>query len=142
MHNGYYDITSKMSEDPQWWDENGVPRYDKFHPKHCPDIYADVVVLYLIECQSCRRKLKVSLSHRFLNLLGISRQTASTSCSEHDMAELKLDNWSFGDPPIHGCSGGGETMTSDTIAVLEVWHRNFPRHDWIREYEFEGVVDG
>ena len=127
MHNGYSDITSKISEDPQWWDENGVPRYDKFHPKYCPDIYADVVVLYLIECQSCRRKLKASLSQ---------------SCSEHNMPELKLDNWSYGDPPIHGCSGGGETMTSDTIAVLEVWHRNFPRHEWIREHEFEGVIDG
>jgi hypothetical protein len=32
----YDDIKSRIDDDPKWYDENGVPRYDDFHSKGCP----------------------------------------------------------------------------------------------------------
>ena len=40
MNTSYYDITSKIDEHPQWWDEHAVPRYCKFGPGLAADIYS------------------------------------------------------------------------------------------------------
>lgn len=42
MRASYSDITSRISEPPQWWDENGCPRYCEPHPTHRVNIYADL----------------------------------------------------------------------------------------------------
>lgn len=38
MHASYSDITDRLGE-PQWWDENAVPRYCEFEPARVANIY-------------------------------------------------------------------------------------------------------
>ena len=40
MKANYADILIRIKEEPKWYDENGTPRYEKFHPSFSPDIYA------------------------------------------------------------------------------------------------------
>jgi hypothetical protein len=54
MHNYYKDIISKIPEEPQWFDEEAVPRYCPFTPDKLANIYADECALVLIQCQGCR----------------------------------------------------------------------------------------
>lgn len=118
MKENYRDIVSRISEEPKWYDENGVPRYDKFHPSFCPDIYSDTVILLRIACQSCGKQFDVEMHSSFF-------------------APIKHpQNLHYGDPPNHGCIG--DSMNCDDIAVLEVWHRE---EGWIRIKELEGVID-
>jgi len=126
MKADYKDITSRIDEKPSWYDQNGVPRYGKFHPDNCPDIYANMVVLMRIECQSCGMPFDVEL-HKddyFGTHLGIPR------------------TWHYGDPPRHGHSGGvrcaGETMNCIDIEVLKVYKRNHNKKSgWARVKELE-----
>ena len=62
MKNNYSDITSRIAQEPDWYDENGTPRYGEFHPKQLPDIYANEAVLYKISCQNCGTQFKVAES--------------------------------------------------------------------------------
>ncbi|MEA1904451.1 MAG: hypothetical protein U9M97_01030 [Candidatus Hadarchaeota archaeon] len=43
MQANYSDIIERIQEEPRWYDENGTPRYSEFHPKYCPNIYANQV---------------------------------------------------------------------------------------------------
>jgi hypothetical protein len=120
MHNAYKDITSRLGT-PQWYDEYAVPRYDAFKPNDVADIYANQVALLLIACQSCGQQFKVAISS------GLLDKKLSEYCS-----------FGYGDPPNADCCGAGATMTSDTIAVLEFYKREWT--DWIRVEELEGVL--
>ena len=53
MYPLYRDIRERLDE-PDWHDQNGVPRYGKFHPKML-GIYDDWAVLFQVRCQSCGR---------------------------------------------------------------------------------------
>lgn len=122
MHDSYSDIKERIAEEPMWFDENGTPRYGKFKPDMCPDIYADVVVLMEIACQHCGERLQVQMSRGWMN---------------PDRRPPK--KWHYGDPPWHDCTGAGESMNCDDIAVLEVWR--FNRFEWKRLKKLEGSVD-
>lgn len=45
MRAAYWDIQSRVSAKPLWWDCSGVPRYDVFTPEDVPDIYANEAAL-------------------------------------------------------------------------------------------------
>jgi hypothetical protein len=121
MHEGYYDITSRISAPPLWWDENGCPRYEPFDVEFCPDIYARTVILLRIACQACAREFDVQLSY------GIFTTTIDNPKHAH-----------YGDPPRHdGCMG--DSMNCEDLEVLQVWHRD--RLDWVRHEDLEGLIE-
>jgi hypothetical protein len=123
MHNSYEDILSRIEEKPSWYDANGTPRYGPFKPEMCPNIYADLVVLLRIACQECGQQFDVEMHGNVF--FGITRPK----------------NLHYGDPPRHGCLGGGDTMNCDDLAVLQVWHRSATLADWQRRSDLEGPMD-
>lgn len=116
MKHLYDDITSRIEVPPLWWDENGTPRYGRFSPEMCPDIYADRVVLLWITCQQCGRRFDVEMHSsqmdRAQNRLPYGR----------DIDDFNPALLHYGDPPAHHCIG--DTMNCWDIAVLESWRRD------------------
>lgn len=119
MKTNYLDIISRIEGPPLWYDQNGTPRYDEFHPEFCPNIYSNEVVLLRIECQDCGLPLDVEMHSSFWQSLGNPK---------------KLH---YGDPPAHGCVG--DTMNCDDIEVLQAWRR--VDFEWERVREFEGRIE-
>lgn len=122
MHESYIDITSRIDEEPSWYDANGAPRYGEFTPKRCPNIYADIVFLLLIACQDCGKEFRVQMHSDWFNRTGRAYRPSKAH---------------YGDPPIHGCVG--DTMNCEDIEVLEVWKRI--DHEWERQPDLEGPID-
>jgi len=123
MHASYFDILSRIDSQPTWYDENGTPRYGPFKPEMCPNMYANEVVLLRIACQYCHMSFDVEM------------HSDPFSWVRHPK------HLHYGDPPVHGCEGGGDTMNCDDIAVLEVWHRE-GFGVWVRYPDLEGLMDG
>lgn len=86
MKHNFRDITDRIEEKPTWWDDNGVPRYCKFHPGRLPNIYAHEAALLLVKCQNCLMPYEVSLS------------------AGRDQRRINLD---YGDPPNAECCPAG-----------------------------------
>lgn len=128
MHQGYEDIRSRISEEPSWFDEHGVPRYGEFSTKALANIYWREAVLAEIRCQACHEKFLVSMS--FAPFL--SRQTSSL---EQDVRSGSLH---YGDPPS-GCCGAGASMNSEMVRVIQFWKRDVIEEK--RVSELEGVFD-
>lgn len=63
----YDDIVAKAGE-PQWWDENGVPRYAPFEPALCADPNAQQAAHIKVACTVCRRDCSVVVSSSKLDL--------------------------------------------------------------------------
>lgn len=106
----YNDIIEKLG-DPQWWDDNGTPRYCEFHPKHVPCIYAREALLYEIQCQACRKRFNVSLySDMFFG-----RESLQQAIRDHKIH--------YGDPPNAGCCPSGPTMSSEPLRVIQFWYQ-------------------
>ena len=119
----YDDIRQKIKEDPQWYDENGVPRYSKFSPELCPDIYADEVVLLEIACQDCERRFLVEM-HWGQHLKIFDRHHESLSNQLRRWLKQKKRGWTpihYGDPPHHNCVG--DTMNCYDLKIIEFWRR-------------------
>lgn len=131
MHHDYHDITSRIKEDPAWYDQNGVPRYGKHSPDACPDIYAREVILLKIECQSCHRPFMVQMSTGPVAWIAYGAQG---QYKENGIARaIKAKAIHYGDPPIHGCVG--DTMNSDPIRIIEYWRK--ARFEWRRLKTYE-----
>lgn len=116
----YSDILDKIPESPIWFDSNGTPRYNHFHPKDVPCIYADEAALILIGCQACGQEFKVSLHHEMYDDKNLSEQ---------------IPYLYYGDPPNVECCSIGPTMSSDSVRVLEFWIKE--KFVWIRKPELE-----
>ena len=120
----YEDILALSATPPIWYDENGTPRYAPHSPDLCPDIYANMVGLVSIECQSCQRLFQVQVSARRRG--PDYRQTQE-----------------YGDPPHHeddgkgGLCAAGVTMTAIPVTVLECWERI--NMEWRRYSAWEGL---
>ena len=134
MLHDYKDILDLTTEEPKWFDENGVPRFCEFHPQHGPNIYADEAVLYLIACQSCRRQFKVADS--------LSFTWAQVRAHRHNQKPTRIrdsiqNKWiHFGDPPCFGCAGS--TMNCDDLKILEYWTKDKSTgYEWVRDRAFE-----
>ena len=145
MYPLYEDILELAGDrQPLWWDSNGVPRFQPFHPSLVPCIYADEALLMIIECQACRRKFDVGLFwdlHDALVGVGpidrkdleapINRSRLSSSIQAGEIPY-------YGDAPWHTineyqCSG--TTMTGKTLLIKEFW--SHMSEGWVRKPEFE-----
>lgn len=119
MKSNYADILSLTDKKPLWYDESGCPRYEKFTPNLCPNIYADEVILLEIACQDCGKRFKVQMSAWVIY--------GGYSFRER-LFEWKKDGKKtftpihYGDPPIHGCVG--DTMNCEDLKVLEFWEKD------------------
>lgn len=136
---------------PQWWDENGVPRFATHHPYHCPDIYADEVVLVRISCQACGKEMNVQMSHGTTS--ATMQRLKAFALVERELG-IKLDRpkvhtvitlanhivdgtLHYGDPPYHGDACRiGPTMNCYNLRVVEFWE-NDSRMGWARRAELE-----
>ena len=135
MKEAYTDIRSRIAEPPEWFDENGTPRYGAHTPDMCPDIYASEVALLLIACQACRVPMKVQM---------FDPPHASRMADEVRRKEIH-----YGDPPDHDNDAGihchvGCTMNCIDLRVLEYWKRE-GANPWQRvpelEIEIESIHD-
>jgi len=135
----YEDIRKRIKEEPKWFDENGVPRYDEFHPKLCPNIYADEVVLIEIKCQACGRRFLVELSWNIHD--EIFRKIPSLE------ERIKNNSIHYGDPPFHLINGKpcvGNTMNSVPLRVVQFWRYNIIKpfgEEWVRVKKLEKTID-
>jgi hypothetical protein len=147
MHHDYQDIRSRIAEEPKWFDEHAVPRFNNFEPSEIANIYAEECALVLIKCQNCDHEFKVAFSFGTLdkmdhgetvlrNMLSelawpqtkdayvVMRKEAYARAWGLTLAErIRLKNIGYGDPPNIWCCAAGPTMTSDTVRVLEYWRR-------------------
>ena len=128
MHHHYNDITEKIGEEPQWWDEHAVPRYCAFEPDACADIYADEVVLLLIACQNCGREFRVAMSTDSFDVLMNRERLADL---------IKSGAIHYGDPPNYECCPPGPTMNSEPLQVLEYWRKDRTAFEWKRDSALE-----
>jgi hypothetical protein len=142
MLRDYQDIVSRLGK-PLWWDDNGTPRYERFHPNMC-GVYDRYVALLLIECQNCGTEYRVASERT-------DRGLAYTSAGELNgervyrpaWAEVQLPtaegvgSFHYGDPPPH-CCGSGATMNSVPRRALEFWRKEHDRGspnwmEWVRD---------
>ena len=122
----YDDIICRLGK-PKWWDEVGCPRYDKFQPNMCNDIYAEEALLMLIACQQCHRQYKVAMSWKIWidNPLRLSWKIKQGVLPH------------YGDPPCFECSAGA-TMNCEDLQVLEFWERNKSTdYEWRKNKDLE-----
>jgi hypothetical protein len=128
MNNSYSEIIEAMGP-PKWWNEHAAPRYCDFSPSEAASIYADEVVLALIECQGCGAAFRVCFSQTKFDIRGSARSLASY------IADGDLH---YGDPPNIGCCPAGPTMNSIPRRVLEFWTRlRTPLAEWERRPQLE-----
>jgi hypothetical protein len=128
----YADIVTRLG-DPLWWDRNGVPRYEPFHPHHC-GVYAKYVALLLVTCQNCRREFKVASEWPKEFIRGEVELPSPTS----------IGSFHYGDPPRHDWEKClvGDTENSEPRRVLEFWHcdvcsKDAKEWNWHRHPECE-----
>jgi hypothetical protein len=129
MRASYEDIRKRIAEEPLWFDENGAPRYDKFAPDQCADIYATQVVLLEIGCQGCEQRFLVAMSWSVWASWNHKIVSLSDAIEQHIIH--------YGDPPWHACAGGGDTMNCEDLRVAEFWDREF---DWHRDPQYEVML--
>ena len=128
MNYSYSDITSRIPEQPSWWDEAAVPRYCDFEPSCAANTLADETVLMEIRCQNCNQPFTVLVSRSVIGCL---------ADGAHWLADrIKDGSINYGAPPNIECCPRGIVMTSVPVRVLQYWRRN-SRGEWQRYPEFE-----
>lgn len=133
MLRDYKDITEKLGV-PQWWDDNGCPRYCAFRPDVC-GVYDKVVALVEIACQDCGERFMVAVSYTGMDLYQREEWAKERGRSIYPSA-TDINAFHFGDPPPHDCVG--DTMNCDTMRVVEFWRRQAaPMWGWERVSEYE-----
>jgi hypothetical protein len=125
----YRDIYELTDANIQWFDENAVPRFCKFAPRHTANIYAQECALAVIKCAACGCLFTVAFSYHDTQrmMLGLAPWPVHHRITERSLA--------YGDPPNVECCGAGPTMQADTVQVLEYWER--VNREWKRNAQFE-----
>lgn len=134
----YADIRALSDRGPNWFDENGVPRYAPFHPKML-GVYDHHALLVKIRCQRCRQVFLVGEGWPTSGIRGDQLVT-------FDLAGI-AERYHYGDPPAHGgCVGN--TMNSEPLRIVQAWTTQVPDDtyhvpDWRRipELEKDIVID-
>lgn len=132
MNFDYEDIRSRITEMPQWFDENAVPRYCAFAPGECANIYAQQAVLLSIRCQSCAHLFDVCISWSSMD--AVLREAHPLD------QQIRDGSIHYGDPPNVGCCPAGATENSEPIRVIEFW-RHDERDEWVRDASLEVHLD-
>lgn len=163
----YRDILKRINEEPIWYEESGVPRYDKFKPEML-GIYDDIAVYYQIACQACERKFYVgegiSLMQRLKsNWMKAGLAALNSDKNQKTLEEIKIEydpkiidkkqaaieygmtTPHFGDPPRHNIDDKyrcvGEVENCIDLEILEFWIKDQKEnYEWQRFPEFEGVI--
>lgn len=143
MYRLYLDIRDRLGE-PDWHDEQGVPRYVPYRPEH-GGIYDRWAALLEIRCQGCGRTFLVSDSYSLMDVIKGGWKKGDPSEPEFPSVDNCGGWFAFGDAPWHEYDGGGQcsgtTMTTETLRVVEFWTHDGGAHgtDWRRrsEYEFD-----
>lgn len=138
MHVLFNDITDRLGE-PVWYYHQKVcvPRYESFKPDMC-GVYDDLAVLVRIRCQLCYKEFLVSVNSDKYSRYSYTKEGKYT---ERKIAPPTADEGFYlGDPPRHNCTG--DTMCSDTLAIVEFWQKDEDREsktwlEWVRHSEYE-----
>lgn len=135
MKASYQDIRNRIEKEPMWYDENGTPRYKKFHPDLSPNIYAREVILLKIACQHCHRRFLVEMNFGTFDLIkGDSSFTEKLDLFIKSKKRKIIPPVHYGDPPIHGCIG--DTENCYDLRIVEFWINKF-EYKRIKKYEIE-----
>lgn len=130
MLHDYADIIKATGgKNPKWWDENGVPRFGKHHPKESADIYAKEVALVEIRCQNCPKKFLVQMTWSYMDDIRYARAAGPMS--------KRVDSLHYGDPPRHE-DPAGNTMNCYDLRVVEFWAQK--DYEWVRVPELEKAL--
>ena len=142
MKEAYLDIIERIKQKPLWYDSNGVPRYEKFNVKMCPDIYAEEILLVEIKCQNCDETFLVELHSS-----NVDWNTSKTGQNYSTFLDKWLDGKQdccpvhYGDPPRHDYKGdcaAGDTMNCIDLRIVEFWkHTSVMEWERISKYEIE-----
>lgn len=138
MKASYLDIRNKISEEPIWYDENGVPRYDKFLPDLSPNIYADEVILIEIACQDCKQRFLVEMNwDKMRKIFDRHSKSFSISIQQYLKSNERLNHSPihYGDPPIHFCVG--DTENCYDLRIVEFYKKINHEFKRVKEYEIE-----
>lgn len=139
MLRDYKDIISRISEEPIYWDDNGVPRYEPFSPEDL-GVYDDIAIYYRIACQNCRKEFHVASSSNTTDRL-INGSLANISFEKmKPNIKRMVEHLHYGDPPRHNCVG--DTMNVFDMEVLEAWEQYSNNFEWVRHPELEGPIKG
>jgi hypothetical protein len=137
MRNDFRDILRRIPENPKWYDFEGTPRYDEFHPDLC-GVYWEQVVLFEIKCQECGKTFLVA--HEQSSSATIFQKMWEDIMREKrpDVEQvypsikdtIKTKTLTYGDPPRHGKNisqndncVAGDTMSSIVIRTVQFWTR-------------------
>lgn len=138
MKAAYNDIKDKIKTTPLWYDENGVPRYEKFHPNLSPNIYAEEVALLEIACQYCHKRFLVEVNFcKFDLVFNKSKKSLSNQVTLYMKNRNTFIPVHYGDPPRHDCDGGGDTMNCYDLRIKEFWQKKKFKWQRIKKYEIE-----
>lgn len=130
MKHHFRDITDKLGV-PDWYDENGTPRYCEFSPAQTAHIYASEAVLLEIACQNCGKLFNVCMSWDILAFC-MGRPSLSD--------RVRNGTIHYGDPPNSGCCPAGPTMNSEPIRCLQFWTKDESTGKWHRDSKLEIIV--
>lgn len=136
MNCAYEDIRSRITDPILWWDEQGVPRYEEFHPRRIANIYAKEATLLQIECQGCHREFRVCVSSSLID--EIARHQKQKTVYLYELIKDKTIH--YGDPPNIYCCAAGPMMNCIDRRVLEYW-KNDREQGWLRDPQFEVELD-
>lgn len=106
----YDDLIARLGR-PDWWDENGVPRYGPFEPAHCGNPYAFQAALIRACCCFCRRETDLAISSDRLDL-DIRMDLAARGMAIYGLL-----------PHFEHC---GRPNNGELRAVRSVWQRPRP----------------
>jgi hypothetical protein len=125
MKTHYKDILSRIPEEPKWYEESGVPRYDDFDVNLISSIYLSEVCYFLISCAVCFREFRVIRSTEVIGIV-------------HDGHTLsdQIPDIFYGVPPNISCCRNGPCTESVSLRVLEFWERGY-LDIWFRRPDLE-----
>lgn len=121
MHAHYDDILSRIPDPPEWFDENGTPRYCKFEPNKLANIYAQQCALVEIACQWCGQVFFVAMDSGKAIRNATPYGQPLLQCTFPEL--IRSRRVRYGDPPNIHCCPGGPSMTSVPRRIVEYWHR-------------------
>lgn len=126
----YSDIINHADTEPIWFDQNGVPRFESFHPQML-GVYTKYALYATIACQSCGKRFNVGCGYNAYDFL-------YDGTIQHYELDKLAKNFHYGDPPPHGCMG--DTMNCEDIETLQVYELNLDDgYNWVRVPELEGL---
>lgn len=126
MHQCYQDIMYRAGQ-PQWFDENAVPRYGCFAPDRLANTYAREAALVRVNCRSCGTSFDVAFSW-----------PSSSPVPRRSIAErIPCGQLNSGDPPNVKCCVNGPYVGTIAKLVIEYWRKAGSHRSWIREKNHE-----